>query len=56
MPDLHFRVEGADVVPFAVAPTLSLSLHVYGHHINHTDRWQFDADRRTATPWKVRES
>lgn len=35
---------------------LSLSLHVYGRHINHTDRWQFDADRRTATPWKVRES
>lgn len=35
---------------------LSLSLHVYGRHINHTDRRQFDADRRTATPWKVRES
>lgn len=35
---------------------ISLSLHVYGYHINHTDRSQFDAENRTATPWKVRES
>lgn len=34
---------------------ISLSLHVYGHHINHTDRSQFDAGSGAVTPWKVRE-
>lgn len=35
---------------------ISLSLHVYGYHINHTDRSQFDTENHTATPWKVREN
>ena len=37
--------DGADV---------SVSLHVYGRHINHTDRSQFDPAARTAAPYKVR--
>jgi len=33
---------------------VSVSLHVYGRHINHTDRSQFDPVARTEMPYKVR--
>jgi predicted metal-dependent enzyme (double-stranded beta helix superfamily) len=33
---------------------VSVSLHVYGHHINHTERSQFDPVARTEAPYKVR--
>ncbi len=32
----------------------SVSLHVYGRHVNYTERSQFDPQRRTETPYKVR--
>lgn len=32
----------------------SVSLHVYGRHINHTQRSQFDPDARTETAYTVR--
>ena len=33
---------------------VSVSLHVYGLHVNHTERSQFDPDARTKTAYKVR--
>jgi predicted metal-dependent enzyme (double-stranded beta helix superfamily) len=33
---------------------VTVSLHVYGHHVNHTQRSQFDPETRTETPYKVR--
>jgi predicted metal-dependent enzyme (double-stranded beta helix superfamily) len=33
---------------------IALSLHVYGKHINFTQRSQFDPDRRTHTPFIVK--
>jgi len=33
---------------------LSVSLHVYGTHVNFTRRSQYDPDARTETPYKVR--
>lgn len=32
----------------------SVSLHVYGHHVNHTTRSQFDPAGKTETAYKVR--
>ena len=32
---------------------VTLSLHIYGRHINHTGRSQFDPDSRTARPYVV---
>lgn len=32
----------------------TLSLHIYGRHLNHTGRSQFDLERRTETPFTVR--
>jgi predicted metal-dependent enzyme (double-stranded beta helix superfamily) len=34
--------------------TISVSLHIYGMHFNHTERSQFDLERNTETPFKVR--
>jgi predicted metal-dependent enzyme (double-stranded beta helix superfamily) len=39
-----------------VGPEVALSLHVYGRHINHTGRSQFDVDARTETPWVAKEA
>jgi len=33
---------------------VTVSLHIYGRHINHTARSQFDADKRTETPYLVK--
>ncbi|HSA88854.1 MAG TPA: hypothetical protein VLF42_03045, partial [Burkholderiales bacterium] len=33
---------------------VTLSLHVYGKHINHTGRSQFDPERRTETAFKLK--
>ena len=33
---------------------VSLSLHVYGKHINFTERSQFDTDKQTETPFIVK--
>jgi predicted metal-dependent enzyme (double-stranded beta helix superfamily) len=33
---------------------VSLSLHIYGKHINYTGRSQFDLERRTETPFIVK--
>jgi len=33
----------------------SVSLHIYGRHINYTNRSKFDAERRTVEPFVVRE-
>lgn len=33
---------------------VTLSLHVYGKHVNHTERSQFDPERRTETTFKIR--
>jgi hypothetical protein len=33
-----------------------VSLHVYGMHVNHTVRSQFDPERRTEMPFKLRTS
>jgi predicted metal-dependent enzyme (double-stranded beta helix superfamily) len=30
---------------------VTLSLHVYGKHVNFTDRSQFDPDKRSETPF-----
>ena len=58
------RVFGADellVMPSGVIHSvwndtdrITVSLHVYGHHVNHTARSQFDPAARTETPYKVR--
>lgn len=32
----------------------TLSFHVYGKHFNHTNRSQYDPDKRTETPLKVK--
>lgn len=37
-------------------PVTTVSLHVYGMHVNHTVRSQFDPERRTETPFKLRTS
>lgn len=34
--------------------TVSVSLHIYGMHFNHTERSQFDLARKLETPFKVR--
>ena len=31
----------------------TLSFHVYGKHVNHTKRSQYDPDKRIETPFKV---
>jgi predicted metal-dependent enzyme (double-stranded beta helix superfamily) len=33
---------------------VTLSLHIYGRHINYTGRSQFDPDKRTETPFILR--
>jgi predicted metal-dependent enzyme (double-stranded beta helix superfamily) len=33
---------------------VSLSLHIYGKHINFTGRSQFDPDNKTETPFVVK--
>ena len=33
---------------------VTVSLHIYGKHLNHTGRSQFDPDKRTETPFVVR--
>ena len=33
---------------------VTVSLHIYGKHINHTARSQFDAGKRTETPYLVK--
>lgn len=33
---------------------VSVSLHVYGRHVNYTERSQFDPQNRTETPYKVK--
>lgn len=33
----------------------SVSLHIYGRHINHTNRSKFDTERRTVEPFVVTE-
>lgn len=33
---------------------ISVSLHIYGKHINHTGRSQFDLEKRTETPFIVK--
>jgi predicted metal-dependent enzyme (double-stranded beta helix superfamily) len=58
------KVFGADevlVMPTGVIHSVwndgdrvSVSLHVYGHHINHTGRSQFDPVARTETPYHVK--
>lgn len=58
------KVFGADesfVMPTGVihsvwndSGAVSVSLHVYGQHINHTARSQFDPVARTKMPYKVR--
>lgn len=32
---------------------MTLSIHVYGRHVNHTERSQFDPDARTETAFKL---
>jgi predicted metal-dependent enzyme (double-stranded beta helix superfamily) len=32
---------------------VSVSLHIYGHHVNHTQRSRFDAERRVAQPFRL---
>jgi predicted metal-dependent enzyme (double-stranded beta helix superfamily) len=34
--------------------TVSVSLHIYGRHINFTQRSQFDPDKQTETPFVVK--
>ena len=36
------------------ADKVSLSLHIYGKHINHTGRSQFDLQKQTETPFVVK--
>jgi predicted metal-dependent enzyme (double-stranded beta helix superfamily) len=33
---------------------MTCSLHVYGVHVNHTGRSQFDPERRTETPFRLK--
>jgi hypothetical protein len=33
---------------------MTASLHVYGMHVNHTERSQFDPVARTEAPFKVK--
>jgi predicted metal-dependent enzyme (double-stranded beta helix superfamily) len=33
---------------------VTVSLHVYGKHVNHTERSQYDPERATETPFKVK--
>jgi predicted metal-dependent enzyme (double-stranded beta helix superfamily) len=33
---------------------VTLSLHIYGKHINYTGRSQFDLEKRTETPFIVK--
>ena len=33
---------------------VTVSLHIYGKHVNHTERSQYNPDRRTETPFKVK--
>jgi predicted metal-dependent enzyme (double-stranded beta helix superfamily) len=35
---------------------VTLSLHVYGKHVNYTERSSFDPERHTEQPFKVKES
>jgi predicted metal-dependent enzyme (double-stranded beta helix superfamily) len=35
---------------------VTLSLHVYGKHVNHTERSQYDPERRTESTFKVKLS
>ena len=35
---------------------VTVSLHVYGKHVNYTTRWQFDPDARVAKEFKVAQS
>jgi predicted metal-dependent enzyme (double-stranded beta helix superfamily) len=32
---------------------ISVSLHVYGRHVDYTERFQFDIGKMTATPWQA---
>jgi predicted metal-dependent enzyme (double-stranded beta helix superfamily) len=32
---------------------VTVSLHVYGKHVNYTTRWQFDPETRIAKEFKV---
>lgn len=32
---------------------ISVSLHIYGHHVNHTQRSRFDPVQRTAAPYQL---
>jgi hypothetical protein len=32
----------------------TVSLHIYGKHLNYTGRSQFDPDKRTETPFVVK--
>ena len=32
---------------------VTVSLHTYGHHVNHTQRYQFDLETNTASEFKV---
>jgi predicted metal-dependent enzyme (double-stranded beta helix superfamily) len=32
---------------------ISVSLHIYGRHVNHTQRSKFDPERRLAMPYKL---
>jgi len=34
--------------------SVSLSLHVYGKHVNHTGRSQFDLQKQTEMPFIVK--
>jgi predicted metal-dependent enzyme (double-stranded beta helix superfamily) len=34
---------------------ITLSLHTYGKHVNFTERSQFDPEKRTATPFILKE-
>jgi predicted metal-dependent enzyme (double-stranded beta helix superfamily) len=35
---------------------VSVSLHVYGTHVNYTERFQFDVGRNTIAHWKVTQT
>ena len=35
------------------SPQVSVSLHVYGKHVNFTQRSQFDVEKNAVKPWKV---
>jgi predicted metal-dependent enzyme (double-stranded beta helix superfamily) len=32
---------------------VTISLHIYGKHVNYTERSQYDPDKRTETPYRV---